>query len=212
MRRANLVLASGLLLVALFSSKLALAVDPGWYGNIGLGISSYSEDELSAVCDAVSVSCTIDNEQTAFRFGFGRKFSRFFSLEGGYLSLGDVTYAIAGTDVLNLEANGPYASFVVEVPLGQGGFSLLGTAGGAYVEGELTASLPGFGKIASESGKTALPFYGLGAAFNAKSGKFTLRLLWERFTSNEDYTLSGRSIDAPDIDLYSLSAIFRFGQ
>ena len=212
MHRTQSIPAGFFLLFSVLFSPLALAIDPGWYGNIGLGISNYSEDELQDVCDAASVNCGIDNDQTGYRFGFGHKFNPYLSLEGGYMALGDVTYSVAGIDILTLEATGPYVALLAEVPLGQGGFSLLGTVGGAYLDGKLSLSLPLVGTVATESEKGALPFYGLGAAFNEKSGKFTVRLMWERITSNEEYSINGNTLDAPDVDMVSLAAIFRFGR
>ena len=50
---------SGLVTTALISLP-ALAVEPGWYGALGVGATNYSEQELTDVCNAYDIPCGVD--------------------------------------------------------------------------------------------------------------------------------------------------------
>lgn len=205
-------------ILAAFSFSLAVAhsnafaLDPGWYGNLSIGSSKYSEDELNEVCDVAGVKCSVDNEGMSFRAGAGYKFNPYFGLEAGYLALGDVTYSSSSVEAVTFEADGGYAALVGEIPLGASAFSIVGTAGGAYLDAELGVALPGLGKVSATSDKGTIPYLGIGGAYNSRAGNFSLRLMWEQFDIDESYSVGGTKIDAPEIDMVSLALIFRFGK
>jgi opacity protein-like surface antigen len=199
------------LVTTAFISQSALAVDPGWYGNFSLGTTNYSEKELTDVCGAYDIPCGVDNDPANFRFGAGYKFNPYLSLEGGYQNLGEVNYSVLSIDVVSFSAKGPYASLVGELPLGDGRFSLLGSIGGTYIDGKLSTA-PILGDIDVLSEKAILPFAGIGAGINSKTGKYGVRFMWERTDLDLTYKLNGREIDAPSVDVFAISAIIRLGK
>jgi len=205
-------------ILAVFSFTLAVAhsnafaLDPGWYANLGIGTSEYSENELNEVCDVAGVKCSVDNEGISIRAGAGYKFNPYIALEAGYMALGDVTYSSSSIDALVFEADGGYAALVGEIPLGSSAFSIVGTAGGAYLDAELAVALPNLGKVSATSDKGTIPYLGIGGAYNNRAGNFSLRLMWEQFDIDETYSVGGTTIDAPEIDLISLGLVFRFGR
>jgi hypothetical protein len=200
----------GLVTTALISLP-ALAVEPGWYGAVGLGATNYSEQELTDVCNAYDIPCSVDNNPTNFSFGAGYKFNPNFSLEGGYQNLGKATYSVLGINVVSFSAAGPYASLIGELPLGGDRFSLLGSIGGTYIDGELSTS-PLLGNVDILNEKAVIPFIGVGAGINSKTGKYGVRFMWERTDLDLTYELNGREIDSPSVDVFRISGIFRLGK
>jgi hypothetical protein len=189
----------------------ALAVDPGWYGALGVGATTYSEKELTDICGSYDIPCSVDNNPTNFGFGVGYKFNRNFSLEGGYQNLGEATYSVLGIDAVSFSATGPYASLIGELPLGGNRFSLLGSIGGTYINGELSTS-PLLGNFDILSEKSVIPFVGVGAGINSRTGKYGARFMWERTDLDLTYELNGREIDSPSVDVFRISGIFRLGK
>ncbi len=189
----------------------ALAVEPGWYGGLGIGATSYSEQELTDVCSAYDIPCGVDNKTTNFRFGVGHKFNPNLSLEGGYQNFGEVNYSVFNVDVVSFSAKGPYASLIGELPLGDSRFSLLGSIGGTYIDGKLgTAPLLGDIEVLNE--KALIPYAGIGAGINSKTGKYGVRFMWERTDLDLTYELNGREIESPSVDVLRISGIFRIGK
>lgn len=201
---------SGLVTTTLISLP-ALAVEPGWYGALGVGATNYSEQELTDVCNAYDIPCGVDYKSTNFGFAVGHKFNRNLSLEGGYQNLGEATYSVLGIDAVSFSATGPYASLIGELPLGGDRFSLLGSIGGTYINGELSTS-PLLGNFDILSEKAVIPFVGIGAGINSKTGKYGVRFMWERTDLNLTYELNGREIDSPSVDVFRVSGIFRLGK
>jgi opacity protein-like surface antigen len=189
----------------------ALAVDPGWYGALGVGTANYSEKELTDICGAYDIPCDVDNNSTNVRFGVGYKVNPYVSLEGGYHNLGEVTYSVLNFDVVSFSAKGPYAALVGELPLGDGRFSLLGSVGGTYIDGKLNTA-PLLGDIEVLNEKAVMPYAGLGAAINSKTGRYGVRFMWEVTDLDLTYELNDREIDAPSVDVFSVSAIIRLGK
>lgn len=200
----------GLVTTALVSLPV-MAVEPGWYGAVGVGATNYSEKDLTDVCSAYDIPCDVDNNPTNFRFGVGQKFNPNISLEGGYQNFGEMSYSVLGIDAVSFSAKGPYASLIGELPLGGDRFSLLGSIGGTYIDGELSAS-PLLGNFDILNEKAVIPFAGVGAGINSRTGKYGVRFMWERTDLNLTYELNGREIDSPSVDIFRVSGIFRMGK
>ena len=175
--RRNCAVWSFIVLFGCFTPT-AQAIDPGWYGNLGIGYTLYSEDELIDICTTLGTNCTVDNEDVGFFAGLGYKFNPYFSIEGGWQELGDITFPATSFGSVQLSSGGVTAALIGEIPLGRrGAFSLLGKVGAAYMESELDVRLSGIGTLNIKDADGTLPVYGLGAAYNARSRKFSLRLI-----------------------------------
>jgi OmpA-OmpF porin, OOP family len=200
--------------LAICTTPLALAADPGWYfgGNIGRSETDVDEDRIAADLADQGYATTFmdDNERdTGFKGFGGYQFGKYFALESGYYDLGDFGYTsfttppgtlhgVLGARGLNLDA-------VLAMPFTPK-FSAFLRGGVAYSEVE--GAFEGTGTvnvIEPNSEKRAANYkFGAGLEYMFTHG-FGMRVEAERYRIDDSVGNKG------DIDLYSAGVLFRFG-
>jgi opacity protein-like surface antigen len=182
------ILMAGVL--ALASTTAMAAEDSGFYLNAGFGESGYdiSQDDLddlalfafedngALVLDPES---SYDDKGDALSLAVGYRFSRYFSIEAGYVDLGESKYRsespviIPGLGLLDaslgidISAKGPTLSASGYIPLGEK-FDLHGHFGLLFadVEFDVTVGLDDVSDRQSFSASSEDAFAGVGAAFH----------------------------------------------
>ena len=200
--------------LAICTTPLALAADPGWYlgGNGGRSETDVDEDRIAADLLSQGYATTFmdDNERdTGFKVFGGYQFNKYFAMESGYYDLGDFGYTsftvppgtlhgVLGARGLNLDA-------VVSLPFTDK-FSAFGRAGIAY--SEVKGAFEGTGTVVvvePNSEKRAANYkFGVGLEYDF-THRFGMRLEAERYRIDDSVGNKG------DIDLFSAGVLFRFG-
>lgn len=204
--RFRVILGAGALSAALLMPSTGFAQ---LYLGGGGGQTTFDNlGEVQAACAAVGATCALDDTDTGFKLFAGYRFSEYVALEGGYVDLGE-----AGADavvpvsaVAALSARGGYISILPQIPIGTVG-TIFGRVGLSIVEAELTAA--GGGASFSDSSGAAGVVFGGGGEIHL-SEQVSIRGEWERHSFDEALDIAGVEIEAPDIDLLSLSLILRF--
>ncbi len=199
-----------LMSAAMVCPSTAEAANSGVYLGGAVGQSEFDEiGELSDACIAAGVRCTSDDTDTGFKLFVGYQFGNYLALEGGYANLGELKAGVA-TPVLAeaaLDVHGGFVSILPQVPIGDLG-AVYGRLGLMVGDGELTARVPSIGFDDSDSGSVAGVTFGFGGALHL--GMATVRVEFERYSFDEAFNIAGEDFDAPDIDLFSGSLLFRF--
>jgi OmpA-OmpF porin, OOP family len=164
--------------------------------------------EVRAACASVGATCTLDDTDTGFKLFAGYRFSEYIALEGGYIDLGEAEAdtIVPVTATAALSARGGYISLLPQIPVGTVG-TIFGRIGLSIVEAELIAS-GGGASFDDSSGAAGLVFGGGGEVH--LSEQVSIRGEWERHSFDEALDLAGVEVEAPDIDLLSVSLIVRF--
>ena len=200
--------------LAICTTPLALAADPGWYfgGNIGRSETDVDEDRIAADLASQGYATTFmdDNERdTGFKSFAGYQFGKYFSMEGGYYDLGDFGYTsftvppgtlhgVLGARGLNLDA-------VLSMPFTPK-FSSFLRAGVAYSEVEGAFEGTGAVTVIEPNSEKRAANYKFGAGLEYMfTQRFGMRLEGERYRIDDSVGNKG------DIDLYSVGVLFRFG-
>ncbi|MCC5879626.1 MAG: OmpA family protein [Idiomarina sp.] len=186
----------------------------GWYlgGGLGSALSSIADDEITADLFASGFETT-DFSENDRDFGFklfaGYQFNKNFAIEGGYFDLGEFDYTATTFPDGSLNGALSFSGWNLDVvgilPLTERS-SLLARVGMHH--GKSTASFAGTGAVnvlTPEYSNTGSDYkIGLGYQYHL-SEAVSLRVEVERYRMDDAVGNKG------DIDLYSLSAIYRFG-
>ncbi|MEX1221716.1 MAG: OmpA family protein [Idiomarina sp.] len=193
----------------------AVAADHnGWYVGAGGGVSFATIDEQEIMADLLASGFETtqfdeDDRDFGYKIFAGYQFNQNFALEGGYFDLGEFNYTAttipAGSNTGELDFSGWNVDLVGLLPLTKRS-SLIGRIG--LHKGEATVNYSGTGAV-----NVLNPYYsntgldykiGLGYQYHVNNA-VSLRLEVERFRIDDAVGHDS------DIDLLSLSAIYRFG-
>lgn len=167
-------------------------------GYIGIGFGPTSTDVLDEIVCLPGATCSFDDSDTGFKVFGGSRIAANFAFEGFYVDFGEAT--ATGTDGVDTESISVDASAFGVAAVGYlpiaDAFELLGKVGLAMWEADASASSTA-GGFASASDDGTDPFFGIGAQWNGNG--LAVRGEFERF-----------DLDGTDVDLISISAIFRF--
>jgi len=194
-----------------------MALAPAAYGEgyIGLG-GGESEADISIEAEGVlfeiggecglNVACAFDERDTGFKIFGGNRFNPYFALELSYIDFGEFSASAVGPSTsggtlrFRLLAD-VWAIGVAGVGLiPAGSFDILVKAGAAYWSADLTASAVDtvFGAASeTDTNDGGNLLWGAGLQWNGE--RVSLRAEFERI-----------DVDEIDLDLVSVSAIFRF--
>jgi outer membrane protein with beta-barrel domain len=180
----------GLTVIAAFALAASMAAQadtqPGFYAGAGLGTTKIGADELD--------NTGFDDSDTGFKIFGGYDFNQNFGVEVSYFDLGEGSIEDAG-DSASIGVSGLSASAVGRLPLSDM-FSLYGKLGFASYDVDFDFNVAGFGS-GSQSDSDSDMIYGVGGALNF--GNFGMRLEYEAL-----------NVDGGDINMISLSGLFRF--
>ena len=204
----------GLACCSAMSSPSAIAADAGWYAGVGVGQARATPDtgqitsELQLVGFATATMTTLDDRDTSYKFFGGYRFNRNFALEGGYFSLGSISYTAtttgpAGTLAHNTKPQGLNLDAVVIFPVA-GKLSAYGRLGVQHTETRNASSGTGAVLLLIPNPNTHETNYkvGVGAQYDLTTS-VGLRAEWERYRFN-DSTSTG------DINVYSAGLLYKF--
>lgn len=176
-----------ILTFSLFGLLAAQSAAGGGYLGAGVG-----QAKVDACDDLEALGAThCDDSDTGWKVYGGYEFNRNFALEAGWNDFGEVT-ADAGFTSLRLEGTGFNIDGKASIPLTDA-FSIFAKLGVIFWKADLSVS--GFGN-ADDDGNDFR--FGLGAQADL-SPQFALRMEWER-----------NDFDGTDVDLLSVSGLFRF--
>lgn len=188
---ASFVIAAALSSTA-FGQQFGVPGESGFYGGLGVGQSN-SETNAGPIAGAK------DDKDTAWKAFGGYQFNRYFAVEAGYIDLGRATVVgPAGAASFNSEAW--QASVVGSLPVNQQ-FAFTGKLGVAQTKTDTVGNIGATQIVASDHSTD--PTYGLGLRYDFTK-QLGVRGEWERFRA------SGSSFGKSDIDVYSVSGIYRF--
>lgn len=186
----------------------------GWYLGAGGGAAraSIAEDEITADLMNSGYQVTefdADENDSGYKIFAGYQFNEHFALEGGYFDLGnysyDATTSPAGMKSGQLDLNGWNLDLIGLLPLSERAslFALVGAhRSKASVHfagtGAVNVLTPNYAKTTTD--------YKLGVGYQYQmTERFGLRLAAERYRMDDAVGNDG------DLDLYSLSLLYRFG-
>jgi OmpA-OmpF porin, OOP family len=211
-------------------------VQPGFYLGISGGESSFDVDksELDAAIltalrssglSVTSSASTLEDNDTTLSLFAGYHFNRYIAVEGGYLDLGAAQYRSTGTvrsfnppasalmtTSVDVESTGFTLAGLGSLPIGDM-FELHGRLGVFFAQTDLTVTA----RIATASTTDSDTLDSIGGFFSVGAGlnlgeHWSLSLDWTRYDNvgdeDEDDDLSTEA--GFDIDMLSLSAMFRF--
>lgn len=195
--------------LALFSS--AHATEKGWYLGFGIGQSELADnDTFSGICDELFVVCGDKSSGTAFKAIVGYQINNYIGVEGAYFDLGSPTVSTSAPIVVDASASMSGGSFSVlpQIPIGDIG-AIFGKLGFAAGEVKATATAALFDRTESDSVTGGTLLFGAGGAINLGRNA-TIRAEWEHYAFDETLQLAQRDVDSPNVDVFSISVLFRF--
>ena len=208
---------SGILSLAtltLLASPFAQAADTGWYTGFGVGQSKAKIDNagitrnlLGAGFTATSISN--DNRDSGYKLFLGYQANPYFALEGGYYDLGQFGFSAATV---------PLGTFNGEIKLKGLNLDALGFI-------PVTENLSAFGLVGAARSEARDRFTGTGLVnvldpnprqtdTNYKYGlglQYALNQNWGVRLQSERYRISDAARSKGDVDLISVSLVYRFG-
>lgn len=182
----------------LFSATQAFAASDTapsdkFYLGGGAGQVVYHADTLDDI-DSIK-GANSDERDTAYTLFGGYRFNPNFSMEIGYVNLGEATAKVSGAgEVASFEVDGVTASLLGRLPI-DGGLSVIGRIGAIKWDSEAKA----FGEREKDNGTD--PLFGGGLEYGNQS--LFARAEYTRYMLDVD---SGNSDEDLDIDLWSLTA------
>jgi len=185
------------LLTLVAASTPALAQDSGWYGGLGLGMST-----AKGACDGVvgpGISC--DEKSTAFKILGGYQVNQNFAVELGYTDLGKVEASFAGFGSVSIAASGFEVLAVGMTPINQQ-WSMYGKAG--FFRWDVDFN-DGTGLLGSASASGSDLTYGFGVKYNLAKNS-ALRVEYQQYNDVGDFNTTGTA----DVTVMSISLIHRF--
>jgi OOP family OmpA-OmpF porin len=200
--------------VAAVNSPPAVATEDGWYGGISIGRSeaSIAEDRIRAELQGAGRTMTSideDHQDIGYKLFGGRKFNKYFAVEGGYFNLGKfgftATTSPTGTFAGEAKFQGLNLDAVGILPITQK-ISAFGRAGLIYAETKDTFSGTGGVVVINPNPKKSEGSYkyGVGAQYDF-TPKLGLRGEWERYRVNDAVGNKG------DIDMLLIGLVYTFG-
>lgn len=185
-----------------YSSSSAQA-DEGLYLGFNLGQSKYDAElnDFSELDDGSIISANLDEKDTSFSFTLGYQLTPNFSVEGGYIDLGELhlnavsdgsNFYSPGAVNFTVETDGLFFDVKGQLPINEQ-FSLYGKLGLLQWDGNASIS-DSTGGVSADGSDT---FFGFGASFNINDS-----LLF-----NVDYTLY--NLDGDDIDVIAVGVQFK---
>lgn len=200
------IFSTSLIAACLLSAVSVSHASEGIYLGFNLGQASYDvsqSDAAAALDDGSLTSLSIDDTDSSYRWAIGYQLLRYFSLEGGYLDLGDITVNATSDGSGSLYAAGPVNSrmgvdglfFDVKglLPLNEQ-VSLYGKFGLLKWDGEVTLSNVD-GSVNEDGDDT---FFGIGGSYN----------IYDTLALNVDYTFY--KLDDLDVDVFSVGIQFGY--
>jgi OOP family OmpA-OmpF porin len=200
------IFSTSLIAACLLSAVSVSHASEGIYLGFNLGQASYDvsqSDAAAALDDGSLTSLSIDDTDSSYRWAIGYQLLRYFSLEGGYLDLGDITVNATSNGSGSLYVAGPVNSrmgvdglfFDVKglLPLNEQ-VSLYGKFGLLKWDGEVTLSNVD-GSVNEDGDDT---FFGIGGSYN----------IYDTLALNVDYTFY--KLDDLDVDVFSVGIQFGY--
>ena len=199
--------------VLLALSTTTHAAQLGWYGGVGFGQSDYDLG-VSDFDDGSVISGSVDETDSALKIFLGNRVNENFSIEFGYLDLGEATFEgvsdgsalffdglwEAGPISADVETDGIHLAFIGNVPISDR-LDFMAKAGFFLWDVSIVITDTS-GSYSGDEDGTDL-FFGLGLGYEI-TDQIAIRGEWERYSM--DFGIDG-DIDA---DLFSASLIFRF--
>lgn len=186
----------------------------GWYLGLGGGASraTIAEDEIRADLLESGFETTAfdeDDRDFGYKAFAGYQFNQNFALEGGYFDLGEFDYTAttmpAGSKSGELGFKGWNVDFVGFLPMTKRS-SLIGRIGLHKGEADVDFAGTGAVNVLTPSFRNSGLDYKIGVGYQYHVNQaISLRLEVERYRMDDAVGHSS------DLDLYSLSAIYRFG-
>jgi OOP family OmpA-OmpF porin len=175
-----------------FGAQFGTPGESGFYG--GLGVGAAKSD-----VNAGPIGGAKDDKDTAWKAFGGYQFNRYFGVEAGYIDLGKSSI-VGPAGAASFDSQAWQASVVGSVPLSSQ-FALTGKLGIARTDTDTVGNIGATPVVASDHNTD--PTYGLGLRYDINKS-LGVRGEWERFRSG------GGSFGKSDVDVYSVSGIYRF--
>jgi OmpA-OmpF porin, OOP family len=206
----------------------------GVFFGIGGGSSTYDQDKGDfdlisrdafggAGLPIVSLQSELDDSDTTLSVFGGYRFTRYISVEAGYLDLGDLTYngnatfrrnffsIVPGSVRLTANTKGGYVTALGSLPI-TGVWEIYGRAG-FFVEVtdvSATATVAGITATEDDSATAVDSILGIGTAFHFGE-HFSVRLDYQRLIALDDnYYDDEDEVAGTDANIFNLNAVFRF--
>lgn len=193
--------------IALLSSFTIIHAKEGAYIGVNLGQATYdaSLDDFAFLDDGSIIAADLDDSDTSLSITVGYQFTPNFSIEGGYIDLGELSVdAVSdgtgflyfpGDVKLSAEVDGLFFDVKGQIPLNES-FSIYGKFGLLKWDGEVTLSDATGSLSGDDDGNDT--FFGAGAAFSINNNT----------SLNVDYSLF--DLDGDDVDVLSIGIQYSF--
>lgn len=218
-------------LLAVSASAFAATAtyNPGPYvgAQVGIGAAddgNFFQKNVEALSNDIPGSAETHEGGGAGRIFVGYNFVKYFSIEAGYMLLGNNTYEYKNS-TYNLHLNYKISTYAIDLvgkfmlPLGDSNWNLYAKLGGAYVNGKITADarMPdpiGIGTD-TRSYNAICPAYGLGVAYNFNEN-VSMDLSWFGTYSNSHFNTGDKNIDSkkpvPTTNAIMFGVAYKFTQ
>lgn len=214
MKLAKVTGTLGLAVLTAIASPIAVAGDAGWYAGIGAGQTKAKIDDAKIISGLLgngftTTSISNDDSDTGYKIFSGYQFNRNFALEGGYFDLGKFGFTAntvpLGTLNGTIKLRGFNLDAIGTLPLTDK-FSVFGRVGLNHAQARDSFTGTGLVYVAdpNPSKRETNLKVGLGAQYNFTDA-LGMRLEAERYRINDAVR------DKGDIDLVSVSLVYRFG-
>lgn len=184
---------------------------PPWYIGLAFG---FTNTEISSIDALAPGGLDTDDSDTAFKLFGGRKFSRNYAVEFGYINLGDYSQESPGVNKVKFDAQALFAELVGWMNVDTN-YYLFGKLGIAYWDVDLDYT--DFSVSSSNSDTGLDPVVGLGFEYRIPGDEWSVRIEWEQYQNvgegvkttqvpaTTDIELNGQ-----DINVFSLGATYHF--
>lgn len=186
-----------------------------WYAGAGVGQSHARLNDGNTIgrlnANGASVNAfSTDDRDVGYKLFVGKKLSRNFAIEGGYFNLGKSSYSATrtgnGSASGETSFRGANVDVVAQLPLTES-LSLLARLGTLYGRSH--------GNFYSRSGNTVSEAHLQGSKFNPKAGlglEYQFSPVWSARAEYERYRTRNPFGNRSDIDLASVSLVYKFGR
>lgn len=202
------ILQKSFITVSLFSVISFVQAAEGFYVGLNVGQASYDVtlNDAADLDDGSLTSASLDDSDTSLSFTLGYQITPNFSLEGGYIDLGEFAFNAtsngsgflypAGPVGVKVETDGLFFDVKGQVPLNEQ-FSLYGKLGLLNWDTDVKVSLSiGSASVPVDSDNDV--FFGIGGSFNINNS----------MALNVDYTLY--ELEDLDVDVLSVGIQYSF--
>lgn len=215
MKASRILGVSGVAILILTATPLAVAQDSGWYIGANIGQSRAKIDNSQITRNLLGegfavTSLSNDDRTTGYKLFGGYQFNKYFALEGGYFDLGTFGFSAAtlppGTLNGSARIKGLNLDAVGFLPFTQS-FSAFGRVGLDYAQARDSFTGTGFVNVLNANPSTRNTYYKFGVGLQyALTQSFALRAEVERYRVNDAIGNKG------DIDLVSLGLVYSFAK